>query len=210
MDHFVDNLQKTPGAKPVIWILRLFAENYVETGSEKTPSKVDIGPLSTVVSSNYVDGLRLRMGGATTANLYPHLFFKGYYAYGFKDHRSKYMGEVEYSFEKKAYMPFEFPRHSVALTYQSDVMSPLDKFLTMDKDNMFGSLKTTTVDQMMYFRKLAFRYEYESFSGFSTKLELRRTVDEPTGKLQYILNDGNATPTLVDRLTTTEASVTLR
>ena len=210
MDHFVDNLQKTPGAKPVIWILRLFAENYVETGSEKTPSKVDIGPLSTVVSSNYVDGLRLRMGGATTANLNPHLFFKGYYAYGFKDHRSKYMGEVEYSFEKKAYMPFEFPRHSVALTYQSDVMSPLDKFLTMDKDNMFGSLKTTTVDQMMYFRKLAFRYEYESFSGFSTKLELRRTVDEPTGKLQYILNDGNATPTLVDRLTTTEASVTLR
>ena len=30
MDHFVDNLQKTPGAKPVIWILRLFAENYVK------------------------------------------------------------------------------------------------------------------------------------------------------------------------------------
>ena len=210
MDNFVKNIRQTPGAKYIIWILRLFAENYIETGSEETPSKFDVGPLSTVVSSNYVDGLRLRLGGTTTANLNPHLFFKGYYAYGFKDRRSKYMGELEYSFEKKAYMPFEFPRHSVAVSYQSDVMSPLDKFLAMDKDNMFGSLKTTTVDQMMYFRKLAFRYEYEAFSGFSTKVELRRNEDEPAGKLQYIRNDGNSTPTLVDRLTTTEASVTLR
>lgn len=76
MDNFVKNLQQTPGAKYVIWLLRLFAENYVETGSEKTPSKFDIGPLSTVVSSNYVDGLRLRLGGTTTANLNPHLFSK--------------------------------------------------------------------------------------------------------------------------------------
>ncbi len=210
MDKFVKNVQKTPGAKYVIWLLRLFAENYVETGSEDRPSKFDVGPLSTVVSSNYVDGLRLRLGGSTTANLNPHFFFKGYYAYGFKDKRSKYMGELEYSFEKKAYMPFEFPRHSVAVSYQSDVMSPLDKFLTMDKDNMFGSIKTTTVDQMMYFRKLTLRYEYESFSGFSTKLELRHNEEEPTGKLQYIRNDGAATPTFVHRLTTAEAALTLR
>ena len=210
MDEFVQNVKDTPGAKYIIWILRLFAENYMETGSEKHPSKFDIGPLSTIVSSNYVDGLRLRIGGTTTANLNPHLFFKGYYAYGFKDNRSKYMGELEYSFEKKAYMPFEFPRHSVAISYQSDVMSPLDKFLTMDKDNMFGSLKTTKVDQMMYFRKLIFRYEYEAFSGFSTKIEFRRNEDEAAGKLQYIRNDGSSEPTFVDCLTTTEASVTLR
>ena len=208
MDNFVKDLQNTPGAKYVIWVLRLFAENYVETGSEDRPSKFDVGPLSTVVSSNYVDGLRLRLGGATTANLNPHLFFKGYYAYGFKDRRSKYMGEVEYSFEKKAYMPFEFPRHSVAVSYQSDVMSPLDKFLTMDKDNMFGSLRTTDVDQMMYFRKLILRYEYESFGGFSAKLELRRNVEKAAGKLQFLRADGMATP--VPRLTSAEASLTLR
>lgn len=210
MDNFVESIEKTAGAKYVIWILRLFAENYIETGSKETPSKIDVGPLSTLISSNYIDGIRLRVGGATTANLNPHLFFKGYYAYGFKDQKSKYMGELEYSFEKKAYMPFEFPRHSIALTYQSDVMSPLDKFLTMDKDNLFGSFKTTTIDQMMYFKKLTLKYEYESFSGFSTKLELRRNQEEPTGKLQYIKNDGNEIPTFINKLNTTEAALTLR
>lgn len=210
MDKFVDNIQKTPSAKYVIWILRLFAENYVETSTKQNASKFDVGPLSTIISSNYVDGMRLRIGGTTTANLNPHLFFKGYYAYGFKDNRSKYMGELEYSFEKKAYMPFEFPRHSIAVSYQSDVMSPLDKFLTMDKDNMFGSIKTTKIDQMMYFRKAILRYEYEAFSGFSTKIELRHNEEEPTGKLHYILNDGKALPTYVNLLETTEASVTLR
>lgn len=210
MDHFVRDIKKTSGAQYIIWFLRLFAENYVETGSEKNPSKIDVGPLSTLISSNYIDGIRLRIGGATTANLNPHLFFKGYYAYGFKDHRSKYMGEVEYSFEKKAYMPFEFPRHSIALTYQSDVMSPLDKFLTMDKDNLFGSFKTTKIDQMMYFRKLTLKYEYESFSGFSTKLEFRKNMEKPTGKLQYIRNDGNENHTYVNKLNTTEIALTLR
>lgn len=210
MNHFVHNVESTPGAKAVIWLSRLFVENYMETGTKDNPSKVDIGPLSTVLSTNYIDGVRLRMGGATTANLNPHLFLKGYYAYGVKDHRSKYMAELEYSFEKKAYMPFEFPRHSVAVSYQSDVMSPMDKFLTMDKDNMFGSLKTSKIDQMMYFRKSVIRYQYEAFGGFSTKLELRRNAEEPTGKLQYIRADAGMPLREVGRLTTTEAALTLR
>ena len=37
-------------------------------------------------------------------------------------------------------------------TYSYDVMSPMDKFLFTDKDNIFLSLKTTTVDQMSYMR----------------------------------------------------------
>ncbi len=210
MDNFVESIEKTSEAKYVIWLLRLFAENYIETGTKENSSKIDVGPLSTLISSNYIDGIRLRMGGTTTANFNPHLFFKGYYAYGFKDHKSKYMGEMEYSFEKKAYMPFEFPRHSIAVTYQSDVMSPLDKFLTMDKDNLFGSFKTTKVDQMMYFKKLVLKYEYESFSGFSTKLEFRKNQERPAGKLQYIKNDGNEYPTFINKLNTTEAALTLR
>lgn len=208
IDEFVDNVQNTPGAKYIIWLMRLMAENYVETTPKDVPNKINLGPLSTVLSSNYVDGLRVRLGMTTIANLNPHLFFNGYVAYGFKDSRFKYSGEVEYSFEKKLYMPFEYPVHSISLSYQSDVMSPLDKFLQMDKDNVFNSFRTSTIDQMMYYRKGIIKYEYESFSGFSTKVELRHNIEEPTGKLQYIRNDGLGTA--VSHLTTAEIGVTLR
>lgn len=210
MDSFVEDIENAPNLRFVIFALRLFVENYMETGSEKTPSKVDVGPLSTILSSNYVDGLRLRFGATTTANFNPHLFLKGYYAYGMKDHRSKYNAEVEYSFEKKAYMPFEFPRNSISIAYQYDVQSPVDKFLSMDKDNMFNSIKTSKVDLMSYFRKIALKYEYEAYSGFSTKLELKVINDEPTGKLYYIRNDGSETPNLVHDISTTEVGLTLR
>lgn len=210
MSSFVKEIENAPNLRFVLFALRLFVENYVGTGSEETPSKVDVGPLSTIVSSNYIDGMRLRFGATTTANFNPHLFLKGYYAYGMKDHRSKYNAEMEYSFEKKAYMPFEYPRNSLSVAYQYDVQAATDKFLTMDKDNMFNSIKTSKVDQMSYIRKLTLKYEYEAYSGFSTKLEFRTMNDEPTGKLYYIRNDGNETPTLVHDINTTEFALTLR
>ena len=124
MDMLVKRLEQMPGFKYVIFVLKAFIENFVETGTKDNPSKVDIGPVNTMISNNYIDGLRLRMSAQTTANLNPHLFLKGYYAYGFKDHRSKYMGEVEYSFNKKEYLPREFPKNSITFSYQYDVMSP--------------------------------------------------------------------------------------
>ena len=47
-----------------------------------------------VFPSELFDGLRLRASAQTTANLNPHLFLRGYYAYGFKDEKSKYKAEV--------------------------------------------------------------------------------------------------------------------
>ena len=82
MDMLVKRLEQMPGFKYVIFVLKAFIENFVETGTKEHPSKVDIGPVNTMISNNYIDGLRLRMSAQTTANLNPHLFFKGYYAYG--------------------------------------------------------------------------------------------------------------------------------
>lgn len=208
MDVFMKKLEEVPGFKYVIFVARAFIENFVETGTKAHPSKVDIGPINTMISSNHIDGLRLRASAQTTANLNPHWFLKGYYAYGFKDHRSKYEGTVEYSFNKKEYLPREFPKNSLAFTYGYDVMSPVDKFLKTDKDNVFLAWKTTTVDQMMYVRKMALKYEYESQFGLSTKIEVKNSKDEPTGQLHYIRNDEEHTE--VPYIRTNEASFLLR
>ena len=208
MDMLVKRLEQMPGFKYVIFVLKAFIENFVETGTKEHPSKVDIGPVNTMISNNYIDGLRLRMSAQTTANLNPHLFFKGYYAYGFKDHRSKYMGEVEYSFNKKEYLPREFPKNSITFSYQYDVMSPTDKFLKTDKDNVFVSFKTSTVDQMSYVRNIALKYENETQFGLKTTVEVKHSTDEPTGGLAYITNDDQKT--LVPEIQTMEVSLAFR
>ncbi len=208
MDMLVKRLEQMPGFKYVIFVLKAFIENFVETGTKDNPSKVDIGPVNTMISNNYIDGLRLRMSAQTTATLNPHLFLKGYYAYGFKDHRSKYMGEVEYSFNKKEYLPREFPKNSITFSYQYDVMSPTDKFLKTDKDNVFVSFKTSTVDQMSYVRNIALKYENETQFGLKTTVEVKHSTDEPTGGLAYITNDDQKT--LVPEIQTMEASLAFR
>lgn len=183
MGSFVDDLTKIKSFKYIIFVLKALIENFVETSTPD--SKVDIGPINTIISSNYIDGLRLRGSLQTTAKLHPHLFLKGYYAYGFKDQKSKYMGEVEYSFNKKEYLPREYPKNSLTLTYQYDNMLPSDKFISTDKDNVFTALKVCSVDQYNYERKATLKYEREREFGLKTTAMFRHANYEPCGELFY-------------------------
>ena len=185
MDSFVENLSKIKGFKYIMFIAKAFIENFVETGTRGKPSKVDIGPINTMISSNYIDGLRLRASAQTTANFHPHLFLSGYYAYGFKDEKSKYKAQLEYSFNKKEYLPREYPINSLTLAYSYDNMLPTDKFMGTDKDNVFTSLKVTSVDQYNYERTASLKYQLERESGLKTTIELKHSNYEPCGKLFY-------------------------
>ena len=186
LDAFMAKLQRVKGFKPILWVLKAFIENFVETSTDpKKPSKVDIGPVNTIISQNFVDGLRLRASAQTTANLHKHLFLKGYIAYGFKDNRPKGMGEVTWSFNEKAYLPREFPVNNLTFTFTNDVMSPSDKFLPTDKDNVFTSFKWTTVDHMMYFNTLRLTWDKEWGNGLRYTMQVRTTKDTPTAALFY-------------------------
>ena len=189
MDVFMNRIEQIPGFKYLIFTAKAFIENYVETAGPKKKSKFDFGPINTVISKNYVDGWRLRVSGMTTAHLNPHWFVSGYGAYGFKDHRWKYNGTLTYSFNKREYVIWEYPKHYISATYSFDVMSPMDKFLYTDKDNVFLAWKTTTVDQMSYMRDIMVNYEKETLTGFSVKGMLRHRTDEPTGNLKYWRNN---------------------
>lgn len=195
MSLLVKRLEQVKGFKAVLFVAKAFIENFVETSVDpKRPSNVDIGPVNTMISQNFVDGLRLRASAQTTANFHPQLFLKGYVAYGFKDHRWKGMGEVTYSFNKKAYLPREYPVNNLTFTYSRDVMSPSDKFLPTDKDNVFTSFKWTTVDHMMYYETFRLAWDREWANGLRFKAQLRTQKDEPTAALFYQSLDGNGVP----------------
>ena len=214
MDVFMNRIEQIPGFKYVIFGAKALIENFVETGSKNHPSKFDFGPINTMITSNYVNGTRFRLSGMTTGNLDPHWSLSGYGAYGTKDKKWFYSGQVAYSFNKREYVLWEFPKHYIAFKY--DVMSPMDKYLATDKDNLFVGWKWTTVDQMSYMRDATLTYELETNTGFSVQAMARHRNDQPAGQLQYWKNNGT-TPgewdeknTLVHDITTTELGVTLR
>ena len=216
MDVFMNRIEQIPGFKYVIFGAKALIENFVETGSKKHPSKFDFGPINTMITSNYVNGTRFRLSGMTTGNLDPHWSLSGYGAYGTKDKKWFYSGQVAYSFNKREYVLWEFPKHYIAFKYTYDVMSPMDKYLATDKDNLFVGWKWTTVDQMSYMRDATLTYELETNTGFSIQAMARHRNDQPAGQLQYWKNNGE-TPgqwdeknTLVHDITTTELGVTLR
>ncbi|MGL5957350.1 MAG: DUF5686 family protein [Phocaeicola sp.] len=208
MDSFVEKIEQIPGMKYIVLVLKALIENSVETGTKNNPSKVDFVPINTLLGNNDVEGARVRLSLQTTAKLHPQLFLKGYYAYGFKDKRSKYLAEVEYSFNKKEFMPHEFPKNSITVNHRYDIMSVSDKFLDTDKDNIFVGPKTTKVDHLSYIRNSSIKYENENYYGLKTTVEIKVAEDEPTGSLQYIRNDGLGT--IQEKLRTTQASLSFR
>lgn len=186
LDQLIKKIENIKGFKPVLWIGKAFIENFVETSVDPhKPSKVDIGPVNTMLSQNFVDGFRMRASAQTTANFNKHLFLKGYVAYGFKDHKWKGMGEVTYSFNPKAYLPREFPVNNLTFNYSRDVMSPSDKFLPTDKDNVFTSFKWTEVDHMMYYETFRLSWDREWENGVRINLQAKTEKDTPTGNFFY-------------------------
>ena len=213
MDVFMNRIEQIPGFKYVIFAAKALIGNFVETGS---PSKFDFGPVNTLITSNYVNGVRLRLSGMTTAHLHPHWSFSGYGAYGTRDRKWFYSAQAAYSFNKREYVLWEFPKHYLSFNYTYDVMSPMDKYLATDKDNVFVGWKWATVDQMSYMRDATLTSELETPTGFSVKASARNRNDQPAVNLQYWRNDGatpgalDGTNTRVHDITMTEVGVTLR
>lgn len=182
MKDFVNGFKTMKGFKYVMIGLKALIENYVETGN---PSKVDIGPVNTIVSANFIDGLRTRFSAQTTANLNRHWFFLGYVARGWKSKKNYYKGEVTYSFNEKEYLPREFPKRTLTFTSTYDVASPSDKFLQTDKDNMFTAFKWSKVKAMMFYNRQQLAFEWEEKIGLKTIFSLKTEENEACGDLYF-------------------------
>lgn len=186
MDSFIRRVQQIKGFKYIIFGIKALVENFVETGDPNHPSKVDIGPVNTMITKNFIDGFRTRISAQTTANLNPHWFLSGYFARGWSSKKNYYKGELTYSFNKKEYLPREFPKRTLTFISTYDIMSPSDKFMPTDKDNVFTAFKWTKVDKMMFYNRQQLAFEREEEWGFKTKLSLKTEENEAAGSLFFI------------------------
>ncbi|MDE6290366.1 MAG: carboxypeptidase-like regulatory domain-containing protein [Muribaculaceae bacterium] len=202
MDTFMPQLRKYPffywGEKALV----ILVTGYVKTGKK---SRFDIGPINTLISSNPIEKIRLRVGGMTTANLSPHLFADGYVAYGTHDHKWKYKIGLEYSFNKKTYHSREFPINSLRLTHMYDLDMIGQHYLFTNPDNVFLSLKRKK-DMLATYRHLTrLEYSLELANNLSFSVWGQHIKQDESPWLPFVTGTGRNVPYY--RRTTIGASV---
>ncbi len=201
--HILARLRQVPlfywGEKVVVTLV----SGYIPTSKE---SKFDFGPMNTTISGNTLEGLRLKTGGMTTANLNDHLFARGYVAYGFGDKKWKYSGQLEYSFNKKKYHNLEFPIHSLRLLHKYDLDHLGQHYLYTNDDNVFLALKRMPDKAVTYKRTSELEYKLETESGFSIAAGMKFDIQEASKFIPFVDGYGKT----YDNYKETSFNITLR
>lgn len=184
-------MQRLRGSKLFYWaeqFVVVMVNGYIPTAKV---SKVDIGPLNTLISGNSMEGLRLRLGAMTNVNLSRRWFARAYMAYGFRDKRLKYMGSLEYSFVPKKSLDQEFPIHSLRLTHRYDVDKLAQHYLYTNQDNVFLTLRRHKDVRMQYLRTTRLEYRHEWYNHFSIALGIEHNIHESTRYVPFVYADGD-------------------
>ena len=193
VDDVAYRLQEIPFIKTVSKIIHTLTTGYISTHSIDKKSRFDFGPFNTFISGNSIEGLRLKIGGTTTAMLSPHLFLSGYAAYGFDDNKWKYAASVEYSFNRKRYSALEYPIRSVKAFYSYDLNFLAQRYMHTQRDNFVLSLRRAPDRNATYMRTCGITYRHEFLDGLAIEIGLRNERQESTPYLPFNLmkNDGS-------------------
>ena len=188
---FAKSISRIPGMKTLLFIGKAFINNYVSlTTNDSIPSKFDIGPVNTMINKNIVDGWRFRLSGRTTAALSPHFFWNGYVATGVDSKKWYYSTQFIYAFNRKNNEPWEFPIRQLSFTSEYDIMSPSDKYLVTNKDNMFMAFKTRDIDKMYFYNRQDLEFKYETYAGFATTIGLKTEGIKGAAAMTFYNMDG--------------------
>lgn len=150
---------------------------------------VAVGPVTSFISSNEIEGTRFRFGGTTTAHLNKNLFLEGYGAYGNKDKAFKYSGQLTYSLNPCESHPNEFPSNTVSLLYRYDLKIPGQELQTIDKDNVLLSFRRSALDRMIFEKMAEIRYKKEYQNGLSYSFWGNHKNWRPVGNMAFTERD---------------------
>ena len=178
-----------PALASMIAAVNAITSEYVATtpARDLDESKFDFGPIYNFVSWNMLEGVRIRVGGTSTANLHDQFFFRGYVAFGTKDLRPKYNATFVYTFDKHKSQPYDGIRHHIQLSAQYDVEEPGQNTDIIRRDHILASIPTSK--PTMGFYQYVFHAKAEYMKEWHNKLSIRTSFDftnnQAAGALQY-------------------------
>lgn len=158
-------------------------DDWIPLGDPET-NKFDFGRIQTLPTYNPIEGLRLRAGVASNSRLHPNFFVNGYVAYGFRDQKWKYRGEMSYSVDRKAYHENEFPKNKVSLVYENDLYSP-GEMHPRSPNNLLLITYRRSENQATYRNFAELNYEREYKNGLAHTFWVRRSRMVPQGELKF-------------------------
>ncbi len=202
---------KVPFFKTLLIVSKVITSGYVQTHGLGNKDKFDIGPISTIFSGNEIEGMRFRLGGATTANLSKYLFFNGYVAYGTKDGRFKYAGAATWAPKGKKEYNSPYGINEFSVRYRFDMNVPGEQFLLVDKDNALLSIKHGNDDKMTYQKKGILSYEKDDGTGgLAFKVWTHYQNERATGNLHFLKENIDGSITDVGDYTSSEIGFRIR
>ncbi|MDP4281229.1 MAG: DUF5686 family protein [Bacteroidota bacterium] len=171
----VDSIQKIPIYKTYVDVVYGIVMGYLTWG------KLELGPYFKLFSFNELEGARFRLGGRTGNNFSKKLQLEGYLAYGTKDQRFKYSGDVIYMLSKN-------PRRDLTGFYKYDVeqlgMSPN----AFSSDNILTSLfHRGPNNKLTMVREYKLGYEHEWYNGLINTIYLNHREVFPLGSTEFTL-----------------------
>lgn len=169
---------------------------YVPTHRNREQSKFDFGPVNSIINHNTLEGMRFRVGGATTTAFSRRWSLDGYVAYGTKDRKVKYDALAEYSFNDRKEFRKEFPVHSLRFEYMYDINKLGQDYMYTSKDNMMLMIRRKKDRNISYLRLAELTYTREHYNGFSYNaiVRNRREYATPYAAFERFGADGTARP----------------
>lgn len=193
--EMIDTIQNVPQFRTFTQIGEFIVSGYIKKGG------FDIGPVTSYVSYNDIEGIRLRLGGRTNIDFHENWRFEAFGAYGLNDEKWKYKGLAEYYFSKN-------PRSVLHLSYTNDIFQPGFEVNWQESDNIFLSFRTGETRNMFYKKEWRAFYEKEWFRGFINTFEVKNQEMTATFKNPMILNDGEGSE--LEKINTTELTLRSR
>lgn len=150
-------------------------------------SKWDFGPILDFISWNKLEGVRLRIGGTTTANVHKQLFFSGYVAFGTHDLRPKGQAELMWSFNKKFYHQYEALRDYISISAMYDVEEPGQQVGLFQRDNLIMSIPIGTISDRyeQYILRARLQYYKDWPNQLTFKARFDYEYNEAAGAMRY-------------------------
>ena len=156
----IDKLMKMPKFQKLQTNLKFLFGGYRNVG------KFEIGPWFNWVSSDTVQGTRLRFDLGTNKKLFKDVYLHGYLAYGFRDKRFKGQAEAFWIVKRAP------NRMRLHLSYQNDIDNGINQVGEVSQDNIFSLAVRKPGTNRKFINVKDFRFEAfsELGKGFSTEL----------------------------------------
>lgn len=193
--QMVDSVQKVPIYKTFFDIVNMIVNYYYVVGY------FEIGPYYKTYSFNEIEGNRFRVSGRTSNKFSTKYMISGFAAYGDKDNRFKYGGDLLWIINKN-------PRNTASIGYKEDIEQLGQSQYALTEDNIVTSfLRRNPNYKLTLVKEFSTSYEKEWFSGFSNTLKFSQRRLYPTQYIPFIYTNGSGS---LSELSTTDVSLNTR